>query len=49
MGGGGVAKIAKGKKSRAKQERAEKDFCFSKKEKKEPRDDGKKNNNRDYG
>ena len=44
-----MAKIAKGKKRRAKQERAQKKICLSKKEKKEPRDDGKKNNNETMG
>ena len=38
MGGGGVAKIAKGKKSKAKQERAQKKICLSKEEKKAPKD-----------
>jgi hypothetical protein len=49
IGRSGAAEITKGKKSEAKQERAEKNFCFSKKEKKGLLDDGKKNNNRDYG
>jgi hypothetical protein len=49
MGGGGVAKIAKGKKRRAKQERAQKKICLSKEEKKAPKDNVGKSNIRDYG
>jgi hypothetical protein len=49
MGGGGAAKIALGKKRRAKQERAQKEFCLSKEEKKAPKDNVGKSNIRDYG